>query len=68
MTTPQDLTSTYSFIGPLLADTVLSSYGNNALPLFAVALHLGVEDLGSFAMESLTDHPADKKADIIYIN
>lgn len=68
MTTAQDLTSTYSFIGPLLADTVLSSYGNNALPLFAVALHLGVEDLGSFATESLTDHPADKKADIIYIN
>lgn len=68
MTTAQDLTSTYSFIGPLLADTVLSPYGNNALPLFAVALHLGVEDLGSFATESLTDHPADKKADIIYIN
>ena len=68
MTTAHDLIGTFSFIGPLLADTVLSPYGNNALPLFAVALHLGVEDLSSFATESLTDHPADKKADIIYIS
>lgn len=68
MTTAQDLTGTFSFIGPLLADAVLSPHGNNALPLFAVALHLGVEDLSSFATESLTDHPADKKADIIYIS
>lgn len=68
MATAQDLASTYSFIGPLLADPVLSKYGNNALPLFAVALHLDVEDTASFATESLTDHPADKKADVIYIN
>lgn len=68
ITTPEELASTYSFIGPLQADPVLASYGNNALPLFAVALHLDVEDLASFAIESLTDHPADKKADIIYIS
>jgi hypothetical protein len=68
MAKPEQLAATYSFIGPLLADPVLSKYGSNALPLFAVALHLDVEDLGSFATESLTDHPADKKADIIYIN
>lgn len=68
MATAQDLAGTYSFIGPLRADPILSSYANNALPLFAVALHLGEEDLGSFATDSLTDHPADKKADIIYIN
>jgi AIPR protein len=68
MATAQDLAATYSFIGPLLSDPVLPKYGNNALPLFAVALHLDVEDLASFATESLTDHPADKKADIIYIN
>ncbi len=68
MTTPQQLTKTYSFIDPLLADPVLSTYGPNALPLFAVALHLDVDDVASFATESLTDHPADKKADIIYIN
>src|SRR5437588_7815183 len=68
MATKQQLSATYSFIGPLTADPVLSQYGNNALPLFALALHLDVEDMGSFATESLTDHPADKKADIIYIN
>lgn len=68
MATAEDLRPTYSFIGPLLQDPVLQSYGNNALPLFALALHLGIEDLSSFATESLTDHPADKKADIIYIN
>jgi hypothetical protein len=68
MPTPQELISTYSFIGPFLADKVITPFGQNALPLFAVALHLDVEDLASFATESLTDHPADKKADIIYIN
>jgi len=68
MAIAQQLAATYSFIGPLLADPVLSKYGKNALPLFAVALHLDVEDVASFATESLTDHPADKKADIIYIN
>src|SRR5437867_10044545 len=68
MATPQELTQTYSFIGPLLADQVLGPYGKNALPLFALALHLDVEDSANFATDSLTDHPADKKADIIYIN
>lgn len=68
VSTAQQLAATYSFIGPLLADPVLSKYGNNALPLFAIAFYLDVEDLANFATESLTDHPADKKADIIYIN
>lgn len=68
MPTARQLAKTYSFIGQLTAHPVLSAYGSNALPLFAVGLHLDVEDLASFATESLTDHPADKKADIIYIN
>jgi hypothetical protein len=68
MPTAQQLAATYSFISPLLSDAILSQYGDNALPLFAVALHLDVEDTATFATESLTDHPADKKADIIYIN
>lgn len=68
MATPQDLARTYSFISTLLAEPALVPYGNNALPLFAVGLHLGVEDLTTFATDSLTDHPADKKADIIYID
>lgn len=68
MSTADELAGTYSFISPLKADTVLSAYGDNALPLFALGLHLDIEDLAAFATESLTDHPNDKKADIIYIN
>jgi hypothetical protein len=68
MGTAKELASTYGFIGPFLADPVLSTYGDNALPLFALSLYLDVEDVASFATESLTDHPADKKADVIYIN
>lgn len=68
MAKPEQLAATYSFIQPMRADPVLDSEGNNALPLFAVALHLDIEDLATFITESLTDHPADKKADIIYIN
>lgn len=66
--TAQQLAQTYSFIAPLQADQALAGYGDNALPLFAVALHLDIEDVANFATESLTDHPSDKKADIIYIN
>ena len=62
------ISTTYSFIQALGADPVLKKYGDNALPLFALALHLDIEDLVSFATDCLTDHPQDKKADIIYIN
>ena len=65
MATAQQLASTYSFIGTFLSDPILGPYGDNGLPLFAVALHLDEEDVATFATESLTDHPADKKADII---
>ena len=68
MSTPKELKDTYAFIGAFLSETVLEPYGSNALPLFSVGLHLGVEDLASFAGDSLTDSPNDKKADIIYIN
>lgn len=68
MSTPEELASTYSFIGPLRAAPILSPYDDNALPLFAVALHLDIEGLAISAIEGLTDHPADKKADIIYVN
>ncbi|MBK6560181.1 AIPR family protein [Candidatus Amarobacter glycogenicus] len=68
MPTPQELADTYSFIGPFLADKVLAPYGDNALPLFALGLYLDIEDLASFATDSLTDQPNDKKADVIYIN
>ena len=68
MSTPEDLKADFSFIGAFQAETVLAPYIHNALPLFAVALYLGIEDLASFATDSLTDGPNDKKADIIYID
>jgi hypothetical protein len=68
MPTIDDLKSTYSFIASFQASAVLAQYGDNALPLYAVGLFLGVEDFGSFATEALTDHPEDKKADIIHID
>ena len=68
MSASKDLKPRFSFIGAFESEAVLTPYGNNALPLFAVGLYLGVEDLASFATDSLTDSPNDKKADIIYIN
>ena len=68
MSTPEDLKDTFSFIGALQSEPILEPYGHNALPLFAVGLHLGIEDLENFATDSLTDSPNDKKADIVYIN
>ena len=41
MTTAEELKDTFSFIGPFESETVLEPYGDNALPLFAVGLHLG---------------------------
>src|SRR5665213_1303462 len=68
MASANDLKSTYSFIPVFQADAELAKCGANALPLFAVGLQLGIEDMASFATEALTDHPEDKKADIIYID
>jgi hypothetical protein len=68
MATAEQLRPEYSFIAAFQADTDLAKAGPNALPLFAVGLQLGIEDMSSFATEALTDHPQDKKADIIYID
>ena len=68
MSTPEELKAAFSFIAAFESEAILAPYDHNALPLFAVGLYLGVEDLASFAIESLTDSPNDKKADIIYIN
>jgi len=68
MATADQLNPEYSFIAAFQADTDLAKAGPNALPLFAVGLQLGIEDMSSFATEALTDHPQDKKADIIYID
>jgi hypothetical protein len=66
--TTEEAAKAFSFVGPLLADKTFTQYGDNALPLYSVALYLDIEDSASFASESLTDHPSDKKADIIYID
>jgi AIPR protein len=68
MQTADDLKLVYSFIPAFQSLTVLGQYGSNALPLYAVGLHLGVQDFRSFASEALTDHAEDKKADIIHID
>jgi hypothetical protein len=58
----------FSFISDFKLHTELSQYGDNALPLYASALYLDIDDFASFGSNSLTDDPEDKKADIIYIN
>ncbi|MGA1981943.1 MAG: AIPR family protein [Acidobacteriaceae bacterium] len=60
--------SSFSFINDFKLHTELVQYGDNALPLYASALYLDLDDFASFASNSLTDDPADKKADIIYIS
>ncbi|MGA7155898.1 MAG: AIPR family protein [Acidobacteriaceae bacterium] len=68
MATAEQLKPEYSFIAAFQSDLELAKAGPNALPLFAVGLQLGIEDMSSFATEALTDHPQDKKADIIFID
>ncbi len=68
MASVTELRETYSFIRSLQSDSCLKRYGDNSLPLYAIALYLDIEDLDSFATDSLTDHSSDKKADIIYIS
>lgn len=60
--------NSFSFINDFKAHAELAQFGDNALPLYASALYLDIDDFASFASNSLTDDPADKKADIIYIS
>lgn len=60
--------NSFSFINDFKLHTELIQFGDNALPLYASALYLDIDDMASFASNSLTDDPADKKADIIYIS
>ena len=45
MSTAEDLKATFSFTGAFESEEILEPYGNNALPLFAVGLHLEVRCL-----------------------
>ena len=60
--------NSFSFISDFKLHTELVQFGDNALPLYASALYLDIDDFASFASNSLTDDPTDKKVDIIYIS
>ncbi|AGM29998.1 hypothetical protein MASS_3396 [Mycobacteroides abscessus subsp. bolletii 50594] len=45
----------------------LAKYGDNALLLFVAQLKLGVDDVDSFASNSLTDGSNDKKCDLVAV-
>lgn len=46
----------------------LNQYGDNAIGLFALAIHFAIDDIHTVAADSLTDGRDDKKTDIIYID
>lgn len=46
----------------------LQKYAPNSLVLFVSEMILAVDDIGSFASESITDHGNDKKCDLVYIS
>ncbi len=48
--------------------TDLTSYAENALGLFALALRFNLDDLATVAAEAITDGCDDKKCDIVYID
>lgn len=43
----------------------LADYGNSALLLFVAQLRLGIDDIDTFAANSLTDGGNDKKCDLV---
>lgn len=43
-------------------------YGDNALPLLGLSLHVQADDIDSLAAESLTDGGNDKKIDFLFID
>jgi hypothetical protein len=45
-----------------------SSYGSDALGLFALGLRFGIDDLDNLASDVITGGGDDKKCDIIYVN
>ena len=48
--------------------TLLNTYGNNALLLYALELRFEIADIFSVAGDALTDGGEDKKCDLIYID
>ena len=48
--------------------TLLNTYGNNALLLYALELRFEIADIFAIAGDALTDGGEDKKCDLIYID
>jgi len=46
----------------------LAAYGANAILLFALELHLRIEDILAVAASALTDGSDDKKCDLVYVD
>lgn len=46
----------------------LERFGSRGLLLFALQLHLGLDDIETVAASSLTDGPNDKKCDLVYFD
>jgi hypothetical protein len=46
----------------------LKKYGNNAVLLFALALHQDIDDIELVANDALTDSRNDKKCDLVYVS
>ena len=57
-----------SWRGALDGRDDLKRYGNNAVLLFALALHQDIEDIELVANDVLTDDRNDKKCDLVYVN
>jgi hypothetical protein len=50
------------------SDANLQQYGPLALALFALGLHLRLDDIDEFAANATTEGPGDKKVDIFYLD
>src|SRR5271166_3283556 len=46
----------------------LKQYGDNALPLLGLALHIQADDMEELATEAMTDGSDDKKIDFCHID
>lgn len=58
----------YTYLNDFKSRDDLKKYNDNALLLYAAQLRFDIDDIDSFASESLTDGYEDKKCDLIYIN
>jgi hypothetical protein len=65
---PQEQESAKAVEEALAGRRDLDVYGDNKRLLFAVQLHLGVDDISGLAADTLTDGGDDKACDLIYVD